>query len=430
MSSNNYGKYRKLDFLIVFLLLIELIILVFIDNSNKLILLFIIPFEIKCFLDSINQKQIGFIIFHLFSFEMIIAIAIYLYVLNVTEKGWRIEYSNSSIQYTAFKYMLISEIIILISYYLSKYFCIHIETNKKIREIKNSSLVSVICCFILLFLFINVNIFMKRNYAENFNTMASVLLTFSCVLTSILFLYYRNLFNRILFAMHLMVTIILAFNGYRSYLVSICLSIVILYLYKMNQINLRNIIIILSVLGALYLILMFSKSIFTERRIEDFLFGHEINIYYSLCAMIKKTDQSGTVNSYLNTISSILPKAITHNEYKNSGALLMQYVNALAYKKSGISIGTYYLAEAYLSFGIKGIPIISIAISIFFLKLDNLIRYRNNRYYLFIYVYILSRIYSLVYYGSYQFVKFSLYFCLLVGLIRLFDEKKINIKIR
>lgn len=389
---------------------------------NIIFFLLLFPVVVYSLILNLKEKSLLFGLINVINMEMGMAMFLYLYIVKVEIIGWRLRLYSVRNADIAFSYFLISECIFMMLYFGWNYREISIveedvEWNSKIYSQLLMRLFISVVPFIFL---IRVDIFMIRDYAVNFDGYAGIMFSFGSVL-SCLFAkakcknYFLNLFDWSVMGIYTVIALILALKGYRTYLCAILFSYIAISIMHKKTINIKMIFRIAIIGMAMYILMIFAKGVFKGLPPSTYVASHESSVFFSLIAMIRNVSENGAGNAYLNILEGLLPSAISHKQNMNSGAFMMQYIDATQYARTKVSIGTYFLAESYLSYGKIGIPIISVVYGCFALIMDRSKSIFCKKPLLFmIYIYMISQVYRAMWYGAYAFVKNTVYFILLV----------------
>lgn len=423
-----YSIYKKFFLITYCLLLIIFIIFKPVNvKHNVIFFLCLLPVAIYSLILNLKSKSIVFGLINVMNIEMGIAIFLYLYIFKVKITGWRLQLYSSQNANIAFSYLLISECIFLILYFGKKdqgFNYNQIETLQK-SEIYSNFLMRIFISGSLIIFLARVDIFVVRDYAVNFDNYAGILFSFGSVL-SCLFAksqnknQYINLFDWSIMCIYMIIALILALKGYRTYLCAMIFAYIAITIMYKKTVSLRTAFSIAAIGIILYVLMIFAKGIFKGLPPSTYVVSHESSVFFSLIAMIRNVGEHGTENAYINILESLLPSVISHKENMNSGAFMMRYINVTQYANTKVSIGTYFLAEGYLSYGKIGIPIISLIYGSFAMFIDrSKSKFYQNPLLFIVYIYIISQLYGAMWYGAYAFVKNVVYFILLVTLLNL-----------
>ena len=225
--------------------------------------------------------------------------------------------------------------------------------------------------------------------------------------------------SRILFACFIICDLFMCINGFRFIFMEVFLIIVFLNLEKIKKTSIFAIGIIAFILYIFFTIISIYRNGISEINQVNFLnsmFGHERSEFYSLNAIIINRP-SNHVNTYLNTITNILPSAFLKGDtiYENTGRILLKYISIDAYNSSNITYGGFYLTEAYFNFGTIGIYLVSFILSAFIISVE-----KNSTKNIIInlcYYMIISQSYTIVFYGSSNYFKPIFYYLIFAVLL-------------
>ena len=418
----NNVRINKRILIIAYSFILTLLIIVMPINEmyNKTLFIFLMPLAIYSLILNLKNKVVFFGLINLINVEMGLTMFLYLYVVKVKIVGWRLKLYTAKYANISFRYFLMSECIFLIVFFLfniSQGF--NVEKDEK-TPIFSNILIRFFTYIVPIVFLLRVNIFVIRDYAVNFDSYAGIFFSFGSILSCIFakeksINRYINLLDWIIMCIYITISFILALNGYRTYLVAIFFSLIAMSVLEKRSINMKTVISMAIIGIMMYGLMIIAKGVFRGLPPETYIASHESSIFFSLIAMVRNVSESGTANAYLNILQSIVPSAISHKANMNSGAFMMQYIDPANYNSTKISIGTYFLAEGYLSYGKIGIPIISIIYAIFSLTMDKLRSITNKKSIWYMaYMYMISQLYAAMWYGAYAFVKYTVYFVLLL----------------
>lgn len=418
------GIYKNI-FLITYCMLLILFINVKTVNAryNTIFFILLFPVVVYSLILNLKRKTLMFGLMNAINIEMGTAMFFYLYIVNVKIIGWRLHLYSVKNADMAFSYFLISECIFMMLYFGWNYrerFDVEINVERP-QKIYSQFLMRLFISVVPFIFLMRVDIFLIRDYSVNFNGYAGTMFSFGSVLSCLLAKakcknFYLNLFDWGIMIVYAVIALILALKGYRTYLCAMLFSYIAITIMYKKVINIKTVFRIVVLGIVIYALMIFAKGVFKGLPPSTYVASHESSVFFSLIAMIRNVGENGTENAYLNILESLLPSAISHKENMNSGAFMMRYIDAVQYASTKVSIGTYFLAEGYLSYGKIGIPIISIVYGCLALIMDRAKSMFCKKPLLFMfYIYMISQLYSAMWYGAYAFVKNTAYFVLLVS---------------
>lgn len=402
-------------------------LLTFILDETNIVFISILLTVVSLYalVDAYLKKWYLVLIFEFLIFELFIVMFVRNVIFGFSENSWRANYHFLDLNTESFKSIIISLLIIFIVHFLFGYNYRNKENlfsgRKSFPEIneQNSFLLifNVFSLALLALFIVEGNILSMRNYAQTINT--TYLPIFIMLFSMYLMMFFGstkqlkvlNITSLVTF-LYSIVFLYLILNGYRFLLVQIFTLIVLIYLKKKSVNSIKTALFLVIVGVGFYTILIYMKSAYLGNvEINNLLFGHERNLFYSLNA-IQSNPYLFESNTYISTIQNLLPKALTGNDHLNVSATIMTLVNPSVYYSTGVTIGAFYLTEAFLSFGESGIFISSIGLVMFFLIVEN--KFKNHPALEYMYLFIGSQIFNFVYYGSLNYVKQILYFSILL----------------
>ena len=135
---------------------------------------------------------------------------------------------------------------------------------------------------------------------------------------------------------------------------------------------------------------------------------------------------TGFIGPTIGIVFNILPFISDTAFQENTGRILLPFIHPELYDSSLMTMGALLLTEAYYNYGFLGIVLVSclIASIIGFFEL----KLKNSPVLFLVYCYVCAEIYSVVYYGTSNWIAGLLVFVVLVLLIYLFRTNKKNKK--
>ncbi len=395
-------------------------------------------------LDAFLHKRILSLLYLLLMLELLVVLGFLIFVCHLPETSWRANYATKSLNYASLSFISLAILIFNFVYFLF--------SGKSNRSAKTSLRISgnidlflvpewliVVICFVELLMLLYMvgysGLFTARDYSVQSSSLVKLYRVIQLLLVILYFLGYIQKTNFIkllsgfVIALCFACDIVLALFGYRYFLVEIVLVIFTIAVFKRN-ISLKSIILIF-ILAILFYFLL---SIIGEMRSNldlhnldmDAYFKHERNIFYSLNAMILNRPSFPEINTYLNALINILPFISDTAFQENTGRILLPFIHPELYDSSLMTMGAFLLTEAYYNYGFLGIVLVSclIASIIGFFEL----KLKNSPVLFLVYCYVCAEIYSVVYYGTSNWIAGLLVFVVLVLLIYLFRTNKKNKK--
>lgn len=424
MKNNNFirKRYVYIFYTIILLFLVSL----YYNKLDTIFSIAIMPIILFIMINCLKNKFYMYILFLGMVSEIYYVIFFVKKIVNIPETSWRYQYDITYYNYKSLKYIMISILIISIIYLLylareHKNFSNDNSIYKYNLDTINWYIFQMFYLGVLLYYIISLNNIGLRNYAQN-NYAANMILIFFrvCFLTSIIL--YNFTVNKKFHAylkyeifMGTIIAILLIIKGYRYILFETFVVLFFLGLSKLKKIKIRNLIIIAIVLCFFYFVLVIIKSHYIGRDIHSLFFNHEKNLFYSFNAIIKNVHTN--LHTYTSTIKNLLPKAITKSRDLNTGGILMQYISKDIYKNERITMGGFYLAEAYANFRGAGIYLINVIISFCIVLFELKNKKHKGLFFCCLYIFLLSQLHSVVYYGSSNYLKLIVYYIMFTFII-------------
>lgn len=423
-------RIRK-ENLIHILLIMILMLLVLVSESMMFNFIVTSYIVIKTLLNCFSAKNYLYLLFIALTYELLIVMSFLIHVVKLPETSWRIQYASSTSIGTAFTYIYISLMVICFVYYATgvnvhnRKVCDDSDWKKIPIDINQTFLaIYMIFCVIYIFIYIRYGgLFSVRDYARGGNSSVISVYRILQVVYISMFFYGKKCESTLLKCIQWCVLILFigldlisGFLGYRFMLVEL-----LFLLFFLNQETIRHFKV--KHLCMIGIGLVFGYVIMTAIRndirnttdlLESF-FRHERNIFYGLVAIIDNRAASQGVNTYLNSILSVLPVSIGVINL-NTGHILLPYIQGRAVMNEGMSMGAFYLSEAYFNYGAFGIILVCLLAAIL-MSAGEKKKYKHKfRYTQLIYFFVVSQMYNIIYYGSSNYMKIIIYFTLFVYL--------------
>lgn len=384
--------------------------------------------SIHCLYDSVRCKNYVYLCLVGLVLEIFLTINISLLFGNGIETSWRALYNKSSLNEQSIRYIFSSLLILLFVYYLrnyggkSKESSVLEDIHFKIPQLKYQFF-ELIFGVILLYYLSQLNALVLRSYASNQNVLILCLFR-ACLLIGLILQRYNSHRKFLLCENFLAFIIVLALTfraGLRYLIVEWFVLLLFLNLSRIKKIKLRNIIVLAVVAIIFYISLVYIKAKITGGTFADSIFRHERNLFYSLNALIANIGENYEM-TYFSTIKNILPKALTGSSDMNTGGILMKYISPSIQSDTGINMGGFYLTEAYANIHGFGIYLSSIVIGIFISTIEKKKNRKFNSTYsrnmfFFFYLILISQMYSVVCYGSSNYIKLIIYIMILAFVV-------------
>ncbi len=432
MIINMNMNIRKKMLPVLLGLMVILILAFTINKSNILIfsailLICILP----CIIEAFFNRLYLYFLFEIFIAELYVVMVIRSVVLKASEESWRASYNIESMNLVSLKYLVISLSVIGIVQILGS---TNIKKTKMIfPKVKtNNAMLTCFNIFSIIFLalfIVKSEVLSLRNYADTIDTtyipiFIMILCTYLCMFWDLLTTKckYRisEISTTLVIILYLLIFFVLVVKGYRFLLVQIGILLFLLYVQKKTKISYKTLVLIGFIGMCFYILLVFIKSRYLGLdQAKSLMFGHERNLFFSLNAIISKVSKLGSGdNTYISTLSNLLPKTITHSDHLNVSGIIMQYINPSSYTTTGVTVGAFYLTEAYLSFGVMGVLLVSIVIAAIILMIEKIRNKRNNSLFCYFYIFVGAQMFNVVYYGSLNYVKQIVYFVIMIKMLK------------
>lgn len=379
---------------------------------------------IPLLLNSFKKKHYLFLSFVALTFETMLVITLFKYILNVPETSWRRAYEMSRACETSLYYIAVSLLILVLIYWLVSqgFEQTSIRSWNAIKLNRRGYVLLTVLALVYAVVFAFEGGFLTvRNYeTDGSSSMISIYRIIQALLITISFCadfpigknIYRALRCISMFS-YVLLDVAMGVVGYRFILVEVLFFILFLNLTSIKRVKPKTIIITIVGLTVLYFILTYIRNrIMGGGAGIESLFRHERNIFYSLVAIVINRPRNG-INTYYNTILNLLPRAITGFKTDNTGRILIRYIYRNLYDSSSRTMGAFYLTEAYYNFGAVGIVCVTFTIGIILSFLEwRRKNYNVKRY--SIYYFFAAQMYNVVYYGSSNYVKILFYYVIFV----------------
>lgn len=348
--------------------------------------------------------------------------------LNLELGSWREFYNNENMINSAFYYIHIS--LGLLGFVFLFMSIINNKVNQKYFKRNSLSIIRfsnyklnifVIFSFIFYFLYIALEVpiiiqgklFWMENrinfpFYELFN-----LLTFLIVYL-VFFKKINKKTIKILKNISLLLILILFIAGFRAPLISYLFVLFVVY-YLNNKIKINYIFYFSILMPIFYLTITIIGTL--RRGIEGFSIkqffldvgNHELNEFFTLVGVMHH-DLILYGASYLDALMRLLPKFITGDigmQFERISETIARLILPDYTDDSKINMGTFIISELYLNFQFFGVLLGSILLGYLFSVLE--IKKYKNDFFQIVYYSSVVFLFSLIYYGSSNFIKLFFY---------------------
>lgn len=386
---------------------------------------------VKMMLDCFRRKNYLYLVFCALTYEVYAVMYFLIKVIALDETSWRIQYSSSSYIDEAFFIIALSLMILACIYYLAGVDNYNIQKKSSgfsldfLRFNNYFSFIFIFACLLYLVIYIRFSgLFSARNYSSGGN---SQIIALYRVIRSIYVVYFLcpnsgkssllKILKSLLFLAFVVLDLVVGLFGYRFILVELIFLLFFLNFEKIKRVKIRYLILvgIIFVICYVAITLIRTRGAISTTVLESF-FRHERNIFYGLVAILEnRIAGTDITNTYVNSLLNLLPISIGQLN-QNTGQILLPYIQGRAVFQEGLTMGAFYLSEAFFCYRLPGVTFISMiggALMAMFERKKSKYKFRLTP---LIYYFVCAQMYSIVYYGSSNYIKIIVYYSIAVYL--------------